>query len=432
MARYRLALVSPGKEGSVVSGSWKYLVSFYRLTLPLLAAYVDPNKYDVHIIEESVDRIVPDDNFDLVAMSVMTPYAPRAYELAREYRARGAKVVLGGVHPSLLPEEAAQHADAIVIGEAETTWPRVLDDFEGGVLEQRYESVRRNDDIRLLPDRDALKGKSLMTFGTVETSRGCPKSCSHCAIIASRYGAKYEPFDVDSVLRDIVRIRGKNIFFVDDNFFGTNRLHRGRILQLMNHMEPLRKRWFCQATIEVADDTELLEAAAKAGCAGMYIGFESVFPDSLREIRKNWSRSGRFVEQARRIRDFGIAIEAGFIFGFDNDTPDVFDQTAEFVYRSGVESPNAHILTPYPGTALYKRLGEEGRILTHDWSQYNTGNVVFRPAGMTPDELREGYARWYREVFSPLRTLRRISQSNYKHYSLLMNAAKFVSVHRKF
>jgi len=410
MPKYKLALVSPGKEGSVVSGSWKHLVTFYRLTLPLLAAYVDLDKYEVLIIEESVDRSVPLDGFDLVAMSVMTPYAPRAYELAREFRRHGARVVLGGIHPTLLPEEALKHADAIAIGAAEMTWPHILLDFENGTLKRRYTEKSPTDSHRILPNRSILKGKSLMTFGTVETTRGCPKHCAHCAVVATQGMQGYQQFDIESVIRDLASVQGKYVFFVDSNFFGT-RKDRERMLKLLSEMRPLKKQWFCDATISLADDPEMLEAAVRAGLGGVYIGLESVIPDSLREVGKGWSRSDSYIERIKLIRSLGVAVEGGFMFGFDSDTLDVFKRTAEFVYKSGIESPNAHILTPYPGTALFERLEHEKRILTFDWSLYDTGHVVFKPINMEPEELEEGYRQWYREVFSPSKTFRRILQS---------------------
>ncbi len=434
MRKYNLAIISPGNEGSVVSGSWKNWITFYRLTIPLLAAYVDRDIFNLSVFDESVGEHIPLDGFDLVAMSVMTPYAPRAYSLSKEFRSRGAKVVLGGAHPSLLPQEALLHADAIAVGEGEITWPKILDDFRRGKMEGVYNSTSFSEvEKRVLPDRSVFRGKSLMTFGTVETSRGCPKRCAHCAVVATQGRHGYRVFDIDSILEDLGNIKGDYLFLVDDNPFGFSAEHEERVLFFLKQLKTLNKKWFCQATIEIGGRKKVLQAAAEAGCEGMYIGFESVRRESLQEVGKGWNRPNAFYENVRRIReDFGISIEGGFMFGFDHDTPDIFEQTAEFVYKSKIESPNAHILTSYPGTPLYERLLHQGRIITQDWSLYNTGNVVFRPKLMSPEELRAGYEMWYREVFSLGKTIKRIASSNFRHYSFLMNTAKALSVYKKF
>lgn len=432
MTQYNLALLSPGREGSVISGWWKGVINFYRLALPLLAALTDREKYRITAFDECVDRQILNDDFDLVAMSVMTPYAPRAYELAKKFQSRGSKVILGGNHPTLLPDEAEQYADAVAIGDAELTWPQIIQDFERKQLKRRYNADRLNIGLneRILPDRSVLRQKSLMVFSTAETSRGCPYTCDHCSVSAFYTGYRQHP--LDTIIEDLAKVPGRYIFFVDDNFIGSSKLHRERIKEVLRAITPLRKRWFSQVTIQFADDPELLELAIRSGCAGVYIGFESVAIDSLREIHKGWSRPDSFSERIKRIRDRGIAIEAGLMFGFDNDTPDIFERAAEFVHQTGIESPNAHILTPYPGTPLYRRLETEGRIFSHDWSLYNTGHVVFRPAKMTTDELQAGYEWWYREVFSLPQMFRRIWRSNLRPYSLLTNTAKAIEIHRQF
>jgi radical SAM superfamily enzyme YgiQ (UPF0313 family) len=434
MAQYKLALISPGREGSVVSGRWKWLFNFYRLTLPVLAALTDQEKYQIEAFDECVDSRIPLTGFDLVAMSVMTPYAPRAYDLARQFQAQGAKVILGGPHVMLLPDEAEKHADAIAIGDAELIWPQILDDFEHERLQSRYVagvmdiSANRQ---RILPNRSVLRTKSLMVFSTAETSRGCPHNCEHC-VIAAIYRGVHRHHPIETIEEDFASIPGRNIFVVDDNLAGSSQGSRKRTKEILRAITPLNKRWFSQATIQFADDPELLELAARSGCAGVYIGLESILEASLRETRKVWSRPNAFAERLKRIRDHGIFVEVGLMFGFDNDSPDVFEQTAEFVHQTGIESPNAHLLTPYPGTRLFQRLEREGRILTRDWSLYNTGHVVFQPTQMTPDQLRTGYEWWYRQVFSPIRICQRVWQSNFRGYSLLINILKAAEVHRQF
>lgn len=433
MQKHKLALISPGKEGSVVSGQWKGIVNFYRLTLPLLSSMVPKEHFDVFVYDESVDNVPLDMRFDMVAMSVMTPYAYRAYELSRIFKRNDSTIVLGGHHPSLMAEEATAHCDVVVKGDAEANWPLVIEDF----LAERITDKRVYDNLnsnlttkkRLVPDRSVIRDKSLFVFNTVETSRGCPYSCEYCTV-AAFYKSSYFQYSVESVIEEIRSIKGKFIFFVDDNLLASGPKHRERTISLLKALIPLKKKWFCQATIKIADDPELLRLAVKAGCMAVYLGLESISKSSLVEVKKAWNRPDSYLERIKKIRDAGIAIEAGIIFGFNHDDKSVFDRTAEFVLKASIESPNAHILTPYPGTPLYKRMLAEDRIIVHNWDYYNTGNVVFRPAGMSPDELLEGYQHWYRNVFSVENIVSRMKQANFPYYALLTNIAKSFEVRR--
>ena len=429
--RQKIALISPGREGSVVSGRWKGFVNFYRLTLPLLAGMTPEDTYEVSIFDESVEDVPLDEHFDLVAMSVMTPYAHRAYELADHFRQDGTKVVLGGHHPTLLPREVRRFADVVATGDSEFVWPQILEDFQRGELAPEYgaEGVAIKQGKKVRPERGKISDKSWIVFNTVEASRGCPYVCDYCTI-ASFYHSSYGTYSINDVVDEISSIEGKYLFFVDDNFIGGSRQDKERTKKLLKAITPLRKKWFCQATVMLADDPELLYLAKEAGCVGVYLGLESISEESLGEVNKRWNKPDSYVERIKRIRDNGIAIEAGLIFGFDNEEYDVFERTAEFIEKTGVESPNAHILTPYPGTPLFDRMNLENRILTTDWSKYNTGNVVFQPKNMTPDELAEGYVQWYKETFSPAVIVKRLLQANFKHYSALINIAKGLEVRK--
>lgn len=283
--KIKAALISPGKEGSVVSGQWKGFVSFYRLTLPLLAGLMPSDKYDIDLYDESVEKIPKNKEYDFVAMSVMTPYALRAYELAREYKQSGAVVVLGGQHPTLLPEEASLHAHAIAIGDAELTWPSILRDFESGNLKKVYRAQGIAEVERVIPRRELLKKKSSLVFNTIETSRGCPYVCDYCTI-ASFYDSAYKKYPLDSVVRDIAALSGNYLFFVDDNLIGGSSNDRERTKDLLREITGLKKKWFCQSTVRLADDEELLELAAEAGCSGVYLGLESISQESLGEVKK--------------------------------------------------------------------------------------------------------------------------------------------------
>jgi radical SAM superfamily enzyme YgiQ (UPF0313 family) len=432
----KIALISPGKEGSVVSGRWKGIVNFYRLTLPLLYSMVPKDIFDVDIYDESVDQInesIYSKRYDLVAMSVMTPYADIAYEHAKKFKQYGSTIIMGGHHPTLMHEEVLLHCDAVVIGDAEMNWPRMLSDFIDDKLKSLYSSANNCyiNDKKLIPDRSVLKSKSLMVFSTVETSRGCPYSCEYCTI-AGIYKTSYVQYSVDSVVYEISQIKDKFIFFVDDNFFGSRPGDRERTIKLLKALIPLKKKWFCQATIKIADDLEILQLSVKAGCMAVYLGLESISKESLLEVKKTWNRPDSYYERIKRIRDSGIAIEAGIIFGFDNDDESIFDKTTEFVIKTGIESPNAHILTPYPGTPLFVKMEKEKRILTKEWKYYNTGNVVFIPKKMSVEMLANGYQNWYNDVFKVKNIISRMMVANFRYYSLLTNIAKNREIQREY
>ena len=431
MLKRKIALISPGKEGSVVSGRWKGIVNFYRLTLPLLYSLVPKGLYDIDVYDECVDDIPFDKEYGLVAMSVMTPYAKRAYEISKIFMKNGATVVLGGHHPTLMHDEAKKNCDVVVRGDAEVSWPKVLHDYARNELRGKtysYQGIGFDSESRVMPDRSILKNKSLLIFNTVETSRGCPYSCEYCTV-AGFYKSSYLQYTVESVISEIATIKGKFIFFVDDNLFGGGG-DRNRAVRLLKALIPLKKKWFCQATIKIADDAELLSLAVQAGCMAVYLGLESLSKNSLSEVNKSWNKPESYIERIKKIRDAGIAIEAGIIFGFDDDTPDVFDSTAEFILKTGIESPNAHILTPYPGTPLFKRMEEQNRIITYDWNYYNTGHVVYKPVGMSEQCLMDGYKNWYRESFSVKKIVERMKKANFPYYALLTNIAKNHEVNR--
>ena len=429
----KIALISPGREGSVVSGRWKGIVNFYRLTLPILSSMVPKEHFDVFVYDESVDDVPMGQGFDLVAMSVMTPYAYRAYALSEIFKRNGSIVVLGGHHPSLKPDEAIVNCDVVVKGDAEANWPLVLEDFLSEKITGKriYENQNCNLNLkkRIVPDRSVIRDKSLLVFNTVETSRGCPYSCEYCTV-AAFYKSSYFQYSVKSVIEEISSIKGNFIFFVDDNLLASGPRYRERAISLLKALIPLKKKWFCQATIKIADDPELLDLAVKAGCMAVYLGLESLSKESLHEVKKGWNKPDSYLERIKRIRDAGIAIEAGIIFGFDADDKSVFKRTAEFVLKAQIESPNAHLLTPYPGTPLFDRMKSQNRILTERWNYYNTGHVVFRPMQMTPDELAEGYQEWYRDVFSVRNIVSRMKKANFAYYALLTNMAKSFEVKR--
>jgi radical SAM superfamily enzyme YgiQ (UPF0313 family) len=366
------------------------------LGLTLVAALTPPG-IDVSLTDENVTPVDLDKDVDLVGISAVTLAAPRAYEIADAYRRRGIPVVLGGVHPTLCPDEAAEHADSIVIGEAEGTWPTLVEDFAAGRLRERYERSERPSLVGLpLPRRDLLAPNRYLFTGTVSTTRGCPFACSFCSVTAF-FGHTYRSRPIDEVMAEIDTLkRNRFLFFTDDNIVASPRYAK----ELFRALVPCRKRWVGQASINIAKEEELLALAAASGCVGLMIGLESVTPASLAAVQKRVNVPDEYGPAIKKIQAHGIAVHGFFIFGFDADEETVFERTIRFCRTVRLNTANFGILMPFPGTSLYESLDAERRILTKDWRQYDD-NLVFRPKGMSVDALERG-TRWAWQAFYSL------------------------------
>jgi radical SAM superfamily enzyme YgiQ (UPF0313 family) len=418
---------------------------FFRLPgLGLLkVAALTPSGWEVRIVDEKVEPLDPSPAADLVGITAMTPTVPRAYEIAAQFRRRGVPVVMGGMHVSQLPEEALRHCDSVVIGEAEGLWPRVVSDLERGALRSLY---RHDDGLPELhglppPDWDLYRAKRYLPVHFVETTRGCPLDCEFCAVTHS-FGGRYRSRPLAEVLAELRGLRPfdgrftlKNcLFFVDDNIVANRACAR----ELLRAIAPLKLRWFGQASMNIANDPELLRLCQSSGCTGLFIGFESLSAATLAAIGKRVNQPQRYLEVVQRLHDHGIGVDASFVFGFDTDDEGVFDRTLEFVRRARVEVAYFSILTPYPGTRLYERLKAEGRLLTEDWTLYDGSHVVYRPRPFTPERLLEGYHRVLREFYSLPSVFQRLwGASSYKNFFYPMNfgfrhsARKLWRAHRR-
>ncbi len=361
-----------------------------------------PEDVTPQIIDEETDLIDFDIDADLVGISFMTYNAPRAYEIADTFRSKGKKVIVGGYHPSLLPHEAAHHADAVCIGEAESTVPAMIEDFRRGGLKKFYKGELFPLDRLPIPDRSLLQKDSYAPVDAVQATRGCPYSCSFCSI-ASFFDRRFRARPVDDVI-DEIRTLQKYLLFMDDNITAD----RNYAEELFRRMAPLRKRWFSQASIKIAYDTPLLKAAAESGCKGLFIGLESISQDNLREWNKRINAAKDYEWAIRRLHDNGISVIAGIVFGYDWDTRDVFNETLEFLYRINADALQATILTPFPGTPLYDEMKTQGRITDRDWAHYNFRHVVFDPLHMSPDQLRAGHDRVLTDFYSRRSIARRL------------------------
>ena len=368
---------------------------FPPLGLATLAGYLSPDD-EVTIQDEHVERIDLDDEPDLVAIEVYITSAYRAYELADYYRAKGAHVALGGLHVTSLPEEAAQHADTIFLGPGEDTWPVFLRDYRAGHPGRIYRSRRRTLDGMPAPRRDLIKRQLYLVPNSLVVSRGCPHTCDFCykdAFFAG--GISFYTATVDAALQEIERLPGRHLYFLDDNLFA-DRLFAGA---LFDGMAGMKRLWQAAGTVSDVLLGDLIERAAQSGLRSLFVGFETLNADNLRAQRKQQNPRGDYGAAVRRLHDLGVMVNASFVFGMDEDDETVFDRTVEWAIEEGIETSTFHILTPYPGTALYRRMAEGGRITTHDWDRYDTRHAVFRPARMSARTLEAGYWRAYREFY---------------------------------
>ena len=394
----KIKLIAPNEQSkNAISSPFK----LQRVNLPLLAALAPPG-HTITIVEEAFAPDNIDQDVDLVGITVLTELVLRAYQIGDTYRRKGVKVVMGGIHPTVLPDEALKHADAVVVGEAEGVWPQLVSDAASGQMQRIYRAGKMTD-LKGLPKprRDLFpgtngKGRIPVPVG-VETSRGCPNDCEFCCI-GQTLGQQYRVRPVQEVIAEIEAIDSPYIFFVDDALG----LNRNAAKKLFTEMIPLRRRWLAQGTVSLAEDFELLGLMKRAGCLGLLIGFESVQKGTQNEVNKIKNLRIDFYEAMHRFHGEGFGILGSFVFGFDYENKDVFDQTLEFIMRSRMDVVQLRILTPYPGTRLYKRLLSEGRLFVHDWwlRRYPPDTLLFQPKGMTADELISGYARLNRQAYS--------------------------------
>ena len=334
---------------------------------------------------------------EVVGITVHLTFAERAYALARWYRERGAKVVMGGLHALSCPDEVAPHADAIVVGEGVHAWPEVLRDMEAGTLRAVYRGGYRRpyrDDPP--PRRDLLPRRGFLTTTSLIATRGCHNRCGFCYLATDGLTMPYQVRDVEQVVAEF-RGDGQPYGVFVDNNLGSR---PGYLRSLCQALRPLDVIWSAAVTIDVTDDPGLIRAMALAGCTGVFVGFESLADENLAEARKKTPSAADYARRVAMLHDHGIQVNGSFVLGFDHDRGDVFGRTVAWIEEARLECATFHILTPYPGTPLFRQMEGEGRLLHRDWSRYDTAHVVFRPRHMTPEELFEGYAWCYERLFS--------------------------------
>ena len=368
---------------------------FPPLGLATLAGYLDAGD-DIEIQDEHVERLRLDDQPDLVVIQVYITSAYRAYRIADHYRRRGAYVVVGGLHVTSLPDEAAAHADTIFLGPGEDTWPRFLADYRRGSPAAVYRSQTRT--LAGLPPirRDLIKRHLYLVPNSIVVSRGCPHVCDFCYKEAFFQGGRsFYTQTVDAALAEIDRLPGRHLYFLDDHLFGDRRFAAA----LFDGMSGMGRLWQAAGTVNAVLLPHLLEQAVRAGLRSLFVGFETLSAANLAAQRKFQNLRRDYTAAIRRLHDLGVMINGSFVFGMDDDDPSVFERTVEWAVEQGIETATFHILTPYPGTALHQRISSQGRITTRNWDLYDTRHAVFTPARMTGEELERGYWRAYRDFY---------------------------------
>ncbi|HVF99958.1 MAG TPA: radical SAM protein [Chloroflexia bacterium] len=369
---------------------------FPPLGLATLAAHLGDDD-EVTLQDEHVEALDLEDEPDLVVIQVYITSAYRAYHLADHYRRKGAYIALGGLHVTSLPEEAARHADTIFTGPGDDTWPAFLADFRAGRPAPVYRSTLRT--LAGLPPirRDLIKRHLYLCPNSLVVSRGCPHVCDFCYKEAFfRGGKSYYTQTVDDALAEIERLPGRHLYFLDDHLLGNARFAEA----LFEGMRGMGRLWQAASTVQAVLKPGLVEKAVASGLRSVFVGFETLSAENLREQRKHQNLNRDYNQAIRRLHDHGVMINGSFVFGMDDDDSTVFSRTVDWAVSQGIETATFHILTPYPSTALYQRMEAQGRLTTSDWNLYDTRHVVYKPAKLTPQELEAGYWRAYRDFYS--------------------------------
>ena len=380
-----------------------------QMMMPQLALFIlqglTPKEHQVVIVDEEAEDLNLEHDCDLVGISFMTSNAPRAYELAGEFKQRGKTVIFGGVHPTLLPDEALRYGDSVVIGEAEGVWAELLEDHKNGCLKKIYHNPRPDLSAYVPKDFSKIPTNRLFALVPIMASRGCPYNCDFCCV-TDLFGKEIRHVPIDNIVRDIKESGRKNFMFLDDNIIG----HPGYAKELFAALKPLKISWVGQSSISLlVKDEELLRLAAESGCRGLFVGLESVKEAQMGSLRKSFSSLQGLEDGLKRLRKAGIFAHASMIFGFDEDTPAVFDDTVKFLIKNKVHTVAFNVLTPYPGTKTFRKMKEEGRLLTADWKYYDHSTVVYQPKNMSPYELMIGKIRARKKFYGAWSIFRRFS-----------------------
>ncbi len=437
----KILLISPERERKKEEA---FLFKLSFLNLPYMAA-VTPPDVEVRIVDEAREKISFEEKVDLVGITAQTPVAPRAYQIADEFRKRGIPVVMGGAHASMLPDEALQHVDAVVIGEAEEVWPKLIEDLRRGQMRRIYQGNGFVNPSNLpLPKRELLNGKSYLPLKLLETTRGCPHRCDFCGV-SKFFGYRYRSRPIEEIERELKTLFQKGpvmnavlkkvlssfskdipyflkrrlLYIIDSNVAGDRRF----ALDLVSLLKEFDLLWYGHAPVSIAFDQELLKGFSQSGCIAINIGFESFSTKNLQVMGKGFNQPSRYAEAVKRIHDQGIGVMGTFIVGLDDDDPGVFQRIIDFCIDERLDWALTFIMAPYPGTDSFLRLEKEGRIFCRDWEKYDSLKVVYQPSLMSVEELEIGMRRIWKEVFSVPSIYKRILKRPWIHpfFYLMMN-----------
>lgn len=415
MRTRRIYLVNPRADSAITRPMYLGRSLYSPLAgLLAVAALIPQDRYEVILTDENIEPVDFDIQADLVGISAMTSYVKRGYEIADAFRRRGVPVIMGGVHPSFMPDEALQHADAVVIGEAELVMQRVLDDLEDGSLKGTYKAERLHSMTDMaIPRYDLIKAKRYINRTFIQTSRGCHHACTFCAE-QLMYGLRFRYRPVAEVLREIEVAGQRNIALNDADFFGTSE----RALEIMQALKGRGLSWQAGVNSGAAFDDRLLEAAAESGCNMLAIGFESLSRETLRRAHKYQNTPERYRALVDKLHSHGILVFGLFMFGFDQDEPSVFEETARFTVEAGYDVCGFSIMTPYPGTLNWFEMLKNERIASFDWNAYDQHHVVYKPVGLSPEALRDGQWLAYDRFYSPRSMVKRFPWSGGRNRAL--------------
>lgn len=414
----KIALIMPHGRIHRNSGIFGRALRYAPLTLTTLAALVPKElNPEITIIDEGIEDLDLDRiEADIAGITCITGTAYRAYRISHALQRKGIKTVLGGVHPTLVPDEAEQFADSIVTGFAEYTWPQLLRDFSEGNMRRRY--CQGHDFVFANmpePRRDLLKRKAYITLNTIQATRGCPWRCNFCVVPVTWPGYYHRP--IPEVIAEIERLEGNSFLFLDLSPI-ENPVY---IKQLYRELAPLKKRWGGLATMAIARDEEMLRLASRSGCRGLLLGIESVSEETIKRMgKKGLNSPQQYIKEIKKLHDHGIAINGCFVLGLDGDTKDTFERTIEFVDKAAIDLPRFSIPTPFPGTTLYWQLKKENRLLHECWTLYDTQHVVFQPERMSAEELQEGLLWTWKQAYRLPSVIRRIVGSGASWKSLIV------------
>ncbi len=379
------------------------------LSLATVAA-LTPSEHKVEIIYDEKGPINYDDPVDIVGMTGMTPVSKRAYQIAAEFKKRGVFTVMGGIHATMAPKEAAEHFDAVVIGEGERTWQQLLHDVQKGQPKKFYQNEGQIDLITEspVPRLDYYKGKGFFLPNIIQTTRGCPYNCEFCTV-TQFFGRSYRHKSHEQVVKEIEamdrdRFRGNEVFFCDDNIVANRKF----LMRMCDDITPFKLNWYAQSTNSVADDDEVLKKLEQSGCKVLFVGFDSLNQESLEGIDKGHNIVEKYATTVKKLHDHGISIHGSFMFGFDHDDTSVFQKFLDFGMKVKLDAAFLTVVTPFPGTRLHERFKEQGRIFDFDWEHYDISTVVYHPTRMSVKDLQEGYWWMFREVHTVPNIFRRL------------------------